>query len=296
MSRNTRFFVVVGVAVLMAALASGGVYFVIMALPPRPVPVPTVDVVASAKRLDAGICVSKDDITIIKWPEQLKPAGTFQKVDDVIGRGLLTAGIENEPITETKVAERGAGCGLPPTISVGMRAMSVKVNEVIGVAGFVTPGTHVDVLVTLQNNSDSIARVVVRNVQVLTAGTRYDEAEAKAQNKAIPSTVVTLMVTPQDAVRITLAQSEGQIMLALRNPLDSGAPESPAIDKGELMGGLTRVTRPVPPVRQVAAGGRRTDGPPPPPPPPPTPPAAKPFVVSCAAGKCENVIPTWAAS
>jgi len=294
MSRNTRFFVVIGVAVLMAALASVGIYFVITAVP-RPVVESTVDVVASAKRLEAGICVSKDDVTVIKWPEKLKPAGTFQNVDDVIGRGLLTAGFENEPITEGKVAQQGAGCGLPPTIDVGMRAMSVKVNEVIGVAGFVTPGTRVDVLVTMQNNSDSLARVVVRNVQVLTAGTKYDEAEAKAKNKAIPSTVVTLMVTPQDAVRITLAQSEGQIMLALRNPLDAGAPESLAINKGDLMGGAaTRPSGPVPAVRPPAAV--RGTGGPPPQPPPAAPLPAKPFVVSCAAGKCEKVVPTWGAS
>ena len=104
-----------------------------------------------------------------------------------------------------------------------MRAISVKVNEVIGVAGFVVPGTRVDVMVTLtgrQQQQESVTRVVVSNVQVLTAGTNFDQEKAK-DGKPIPSTVVTLLVRPEDGERIALAASEGQIMLALRNPLDT---------------------------------------------------------------------------
>ena len=111
-----------------------------------------------------------------------------------------------------------------------MRAISVKVNEVVGVAGFVVPGTRVDVMVTLTNRQaqqDSMTRVVVSNVQVLTAGTRYDQENAK-DGKPIPSTVVTLLVSPEDGERIALAASEGQIMLTLRNPLDT----SPTDDSG----------------------------------------------------------------
>jgi pilus assembly protein CpaB len=115
-----------------------------------------------------------------------------------------------------------------------MRAMSVKVNEVIGVAGFVVPGTKVDVLVTLGGRTDeSMTRTVVSNVQVLTAGTRYDQEKAK-DGEPIPSTVVTLMVTPPDAERIALAQSQGQIMLALRNPLDVEDTETPGVRTANL--------------------------------------------------------------
>jgi len=292
MTRNTRLLIVIGVAVLVAALASVGLYFAVMAAPLHTIEEPTVDIVAAAKRLETGICLSKNDVTLIKWPAKLKPAGTFEKVDEVTGRGLITAGLENEPITENKLAQRDAGCGLPPTISVGMRAMSVKVNEVIGVAGFVTPGTRVDVLVTLQDNNDSMARVVVRNVQVLTAGTRYDEAEAKAQNKAIPSTVVTLMVTPNDAERIALASTEGQIMLALRNPLDKDDPATPGVHKTTLMGLAPLPPRVVPAAQQ---GPRRS--PTPSPPPAPAPPAKAPSTYkNCVSGKCVDQELTWAAS
>ena len=151
--------------------------------------------------------------------------GAFAKVEDVVDRGLIATVEENEPLTAAKLAPLEAGAGLPPSIPPGMRAISVKVNEVVGVAGFVVPGTRVDVMVTLTNRQaqqDSMTRVVVSNVQVLTAGTRYDQENAK-DGKPIPSTVVTLLVTPDDAERIALAASEGQIMLTLRNPLDTAA-------------------------------------------------------------------------
>src|SRR6185369_7925379 len=112
-----------------------------------------------------------------------------------------------------------AGAGLPPTIPAGMRAISVRVNEVVGVAGFVIPGTRVDVLVTLKQGNDTVTRVVVSNVQVLTAGTRYDQDKSK-NGEPIPSSVVTLLLAPADAERVVLASTDGQIMLALRNPLD----------------------------------------------------------------------------
>jgi pilus assembly protein CpaB len=119
-----------------------------------------------------------------------------------------------------------------------MRAMSIKVNEVIGVAGFVVPGTRVDVLVTLthRDKDDSLARVVVENVGVLTAGTRYDQDNAKKEGKPIPSTVVTLMVTPEDSERIALAQTEGQLMLSLRNPLDTKAADTHGVRTSSLFG------------------------------------------------------------
>jgi pilus assembly protein CpaB len=139
----------------------------------------------------------------------------------VLDRGLIATVEENEPLTAAKLAPLEAGAGLPPSIPPGMRAVSVKVNEVVGVAGFVVPGTRVDLMVTLNRHSqDGFTRVVVSNVQVLTAGTRYDQENAK-DGKPIPSTVVTLLVSPEDGERIALAASEGHIMLTLRNPLDT---------------------------------------------------------------------------
>ena len=185
--------------------------------------------------------------------------GSFSSPDTLVGRGLIQPVHANEPLTENKLAPVEAGAGLPPSIPPGMRALSVRVNDVIGVAGFTTPGTRVDVLVTLNRAEGTMSRAVVSNVQVLTAGTLYDQEQSK-DGKAIPSTVVTLMVTPEDAERITLAQSSGAIMLTLRNPLDivptdtrgvrlvslMGAPDDPPVVK--VQNGQARVVARKPPV------------------------------------------------
>src|SRR4029079_641200 len=172
---------------------------------------------------------------------------------------------ENEPLTEAKLAPIGSGAGLPPTITEGMRAISVRVNEVIGVAGFVIPGTRVDVLVTLktpEKGNASETRVVLSNVQVLTAGTRYDQERAPKEGKPIPTTVVTLLLTPEDAEKITLASEEGRIMLALRNPLDTAPTKTEGTRMSALMG------NPSPPPVKVEHGGRTFAKAVPPPAPP----------------------------
>lgn len=141
--------------------------------------------------------------------------------------------------------------------------MSVKVNEVIGVAGFVVPGTRVDVMVTMkQGDKENMSRVVVSNVQVLTAGTRYDQENAQKEGKAIPSTVVTLMVTPEDAERIALAQAEGQLMLSLRNPMDTEPTDTAGVRTAGLFGAPPAPARP--PARLPAQAASRTVVPRPP--------------------------------
>jgi pilus assembly protein CpaB len=227
--------IVVGVAVVTATLASVGVYVAIQRRPIVTTETPSAYVVVAAKPLELGVSLTSDLVRRIAWPARNPIAGSFSKVEDVTNRGLVAAVAENEPITEAKLAPLSSGAGLPPAIRPGMRAISVKVNEVIGVAGFVVPGTKVDVLVTIHEERGSVSRVVVSNVQVLTAGTRYDEAEARKEGKPIPSSVVTLMVTPSDAERIALAASEGQIMLALRNPLDTETTHTPGIRTAGLM-------------------------------------------------------------
>jgi pilus assembly protein CpaB len=193
---------------------------------------------------------------------------------------------ENEPLTDGKLAPVGSGGGLPPSIPNGMRAISVKVNDVIGVAGFVVPGTNVDVVVTLRTGTEgSMSRVVVSNVQVLTAGTRSDQQNAKGGQPAA-SSVVTLMVTPADAERIALAGVEGQIMLMLRNPLDTVPTTTEGIRMASLMG-----QAPPPPVVRKAATSRVL-APPPSPPPPPQESARKVYEVEAirAAKRTEEIV------
>jgi pilus assembly protein CpaB len=241
--------VVVLVAVLLAVVASFGMYRVVAARPVTDVSaVKTVDVVVAQHSLPLGTRLTADHVKLVKWPADTQVPGVFAKVDEVLNRGLIATVEENEPLIAAKLAPLEAGAGLPPSIPEGMRAISVKVNEVIGVAGFVVPGTRVDVMVTLasrQAQQESVTRVVVSNVQVLTAGTRIDQENAK-DGKPIPSTVVTLLVSPEDGERIALAASEGQVMLTLRNPLDTSQTTTSGTRTAALLG-QPAVAAPAPP-------------------------------------------------
>jgi pilus assembly protein CpaB len=236
MNRSTRTLIVLLVAVVVATAASYSVYKAVQRMPVRQVEVAQMQVAVAAAPIRVGTVVTKDMVKLVGWPSSSPVSGSFASADALIGRGAIVSIAENEPITETKLAPKESGGGLPPTIPAGMRAMSVKVNEVIGVAGFAVPGTHVDVLATVgRAQQDSATRTVVSNVLVLTAGTRYDQDAPKQDGKPIPTTVVTLAVLPADAERVALAQAEGEIMLALRNPLDDQPTQTPGIRLAALM-------------------------------------------------------------
>jgi pilus assembly protein CpaB len=271
MDRNTRTLLVVLIAVLTAGGATYGIYRAIQRIPVRQVEVPSTYVVAAAKPITAGTLLTAADLRLVPWPERNQVPGSFTKMDDVVNRGVISDILENEPVTDGKLAPVNAGAGLPPMIPQGMRAISVRVNDVIGVAGFVVPGTRVDVLVTLREGNDAATRLVVSNVQVLTAGTRYEQDKSKSE--PIPTSVVTLLLAPEDASRVVLAASDGQIMLALRNPLDV-APTDRAdariqslfSDRKEPAPAPASVRRSAPRVQQAVV-------------PPPAPEVAKPYVV-----------------
>lgn len=249
---------------VMAGLASFLVYRTIRNLPVREVEVAKVFTVVAARPLTLGTLVSAADVKLLPWPADAPVPGSFTSIDAVASRGVVAPIAENEPLTNNNLGGTGAGAGLPPTIPAGMRAISVRVNEVIGVAGFVVPGTRVDVMVIINQGSGNVARVVVSNVQVLAAGTKFDQEVAK-EGQAMPSSVVTLMVTPEDAERIGLASTEGQVLLTLRNPLDTVATNSPGTRTSGLLGTPEPSAAPVTPVvRRVAAARPAPVAPPPP--------------------------------
>ena len=240
MDRRIRTLIVVGVAVVAAAVASATVYSAVKRIPVREVEVAHTFIVIATRPLSLGTRLTDADVKRISWPASSPLPSSFTGVEEVVGRGLVTAVSENEPILESKLAPRDAGAGLSPAIPPGMRAISVKVNEVIGVAGFAVPGARVDVVATVRHPNDAVARVLVANVPVLTAGTRYDQ-ERSREAKPIPSTVVTLVVTPAQAEKIALAETEGQITLMLRNPIDVAEPLTPGarlarlVDEGTII-------------------------------------------------------------
>src|SRR6266511_3872695 len=161
MSRNARLALVLAVALGAAGAASFVVYRAVSSIPVREVEVASLETVVAAKSIPVGTIVTKEHLRLVPWPARSPVPGSFTAIDAVVNRGAIVEVAENEPLTEAKLAPLGSGGGLPPTIPEGMRAISVRTNEVVGVAGFVIPGTRVDVLVTLKqrnNESEPISR------------------------------------------------------------------------------------------------------------------------------------------
>jgi len=196
-----------------------------------------VDVIVAADDLQVGARVEERDIKIIKIPAADLPPGSPRKRSDVLGHGVIVPISKGEFILPNRLAGENAGSGLPSLIPPGMRAVSVRVNEIVSVAGFVTAGTRVDVLLTgtPAGNAESQTTTVLQNVAVLASGHTLERtATGEAQNSA----VITLLVSPDDAQRLTLASSEGHIQLALRNPLDTKQDEVPASSSRGLYRGV----------------------------------------------------------
>jgi pilus assembly protein CpaB len=253
---RSRIFAVLAIAILAGGGLAYGTYNFMQNQPVQTVQTPTQPVVVAAADLQIGAEVKKEDLTVVDFPAGRAPQGSFSKVTDVVGRGLIVPVVMHEPILNAKLASKEAGAGLPPVIPEGMRAVSVRVNEVIGVAGYVLPGTRVDVVATASptnERADTTSKLILSNVQVLTAGTRMEKDQD--QGKPVQVTVVTLLVAPEQAERLALASTEGKIQLALRNPLDQGAPATPGIKTAALVGSVKAA-----PVRQVATSTRPRAG------------------------------------
>jgi pilus assembly protein CpaB len=245
---RTRVFIVFVFAVTVGGVFAFATYNYVQKQPARTVTIPTKPVVVAAADLDVGAELRRDDVVIINWPANALPAGAISDPNEVIGRGLILPVVQNEPILPLKLASKEAGAGLPPVIPPGLRAVSVRVNEVIGVAGYVLPGTRVDVVATVnpsQKATDVTSKVILTNVQVVAAGTKIDRETDK--NKPTAVTVVTLLVDPEESERLTLAASEGKIQLALRNPLDRETPPTRGIKPAALLAAapMARAARPV---------------------------------------------------
>lgn len=211
------------------ALASGGLagFLALRQLGARAVPgvvresgVNREHLAIAAHDLSIGTVLRGEDIRLIDWPADALPVGYSASASELVGRGLIAPMKANEPFLGTKLAGREAGGGLPILIEKGMRAVSVRVDEVISVAGYVIPGTRVDVLVTVTptvDQANTVTRVVLQNVTVMAAGQTIERDE---EGKPQTVSVVTLLVSPQDGEKLVLAANGGRVQLALRNMVD----------------------------------------------------------------------------
>lgn len=257
----------------VSGLLAGYVALVYVSEEPAPLEAatPSRTALVATRDLPAGAIITREDVKSVTWPGSAVPRGLATQTGDVVGRGLITEVRENEPLLEWKLANREAGGGLPITIPEGMRAVSVRVDEVVGVAGFVLPGTHVDVLATVAPSTDrreTTTRIILQNVRALAADQQHQQ-DINGEPKYV--TVVTLLLTPEEAEVLTLAATEGRIQLALRNTLDAGEISTPGQRIASLVtaGAGTRtssarastprpVRAPSAPVIESYEGGRRT--------------------------------------
>src|ERR1035438_903511 len=178
-----------------------------------------VPVVVAADDIQVGAKVQAQDVLVVTIPAAAVPPGAFSATSKVLGRGAVMPVSKGEFILPSKLAALNAGAGLPSLIPQGMRAVSVRVNDVVSVAGFVQPGTRVDVLATGTQGSgnDRQTTTVLENVAVIAVGKTLDRSSSDAQ----PAPVITLLVSPDDAQKLALVSQEGRIQLSLRNPLDT---------------------------------------------------------------------------
>lgn len=281
MNRN-RLVLIGLVALGLAFFVSFSIYRVLRVAMGSQQATPTTTVVVAAADLPVGTRLEEKDLRLARYPESELPPGAFHSTAEAVGRGVVVPITKNELVMASKLAGENAGAGLPALIPSGMRAVSVKVNDVISVAGFVVAGTRVDVILTGNpgeggGQGNMTTTTVLSNIQVLAAGQKLQKNE---QGEPQQVTVITLMVSPEDAQKLTLASTEGRIQLSLRNPLDTGSDPVPVLKNATLYrmqpgGAPARTERPA---RQFAKSVK-----------PPLPAAPAPYMVEMIRGNERQV-------
>jgi pilus assembly protein CpaB len=231
MNRN-RLLLIGFVALALGAFVSLVVYRNLQSRAGSKVPLGE-EIVVAADDLQVGTKIDEKDIRLAHFPSGDLPTGVFHQKAKVVGRGVVQPIARGEFVLPNKLAGENAGSGLPSLIPPGMRAVSVRVNDTTSVSGFVQPGTRVDVLLTgnPQGSNEQQTTTVLENVAVIATGQRLERNSA---GEAQSAPVVTLLLSPDDAERLTLASTQGHIQLSLRNPLDTEQTEVATVKSNSL--------------------------------------------------------------
>jgi len=269
---DRRFLTVLGVS-LVFALVVASIFYQITARAGGPKktesqqPTETKDIVVASRPLAVGTTIKPADLKIDKIVPTAFPKGAFSKMEEVVDRSVISNILVDEPVLDPRLAPRGSGVGLAPIIPPGMRAVSIRVNDVSGVAGFVLPGMRVDVLVTGRPVAlnDTVTTTCLQNMMILSAGTAM-QPDAKGQ--AIPAPTVTLLADPSQAEILTLANGEGRIQLVLRNGSDQVVVKTPGKELSDLYGFHKAKAEPSAPRPRKSTAASAVAALPPPPPPP----------------------------
>jgi pilus assembly protein CpaB len=219
---NRRLLVILLIALVVASVSSYVIARMIGSRINAAKPLPSAPMIVAAHDIQLGTILAANDIKVVSVTG-IAPQGAITQAKDAIGRGAISNIYNGEPVLDSRLAPLGSGGGLAATIKQGMRACAVRVDEVVGVAGFVTPGSRVDVLVSgvppnSTGNQETQTRTILQNIEVLSAGT---DIQKDASGKPQQVQVVNLLVSPEDAQVLALAANQMKIQLVLRNPLDT---------------------------------------------------------------------------
>jgi pilus assembly protein CpaB len=218
---NQRLLSVLAFAFVVSAGASLLLYRLLSSRVSSQAPPPSSKVIVAAHVLEPGTLIREGDLALADRAGST-PEGTLLKKEEIVGRGVVSTIFGNEPFIENRLAPKGGGAGLAALIPTGMRAVAVRVNEIVGVAGFVVPGMRVDVLISGNPPGNaalgSVTKTLLQNVQVLSAGQNFQK---DVEGKPVSVQVVNLLVTPEQAEMLSLASSQTTIQLVLRNPMDT---------------------------------------------------------------------------
>jgi pilus assembly protein CpaB len=243
---NQRFLTVILFAFAVSAVASFGLYKVVTGRMDSAKPVATTPVVAAARDLPEGSLVKAEDLSIMEWTGPVPPQAIL-KIEDAVGRGVIGQMFAGEPVLASRLAMKGAGAGLAAMIPTGMRAVAVRVNDIVGVAGFVVPGMHVDLIINgvppsgAPAGSGNLAKTLLQDIEVMSAGQNIaKDSEGKPQ----PVQVVNLLVTPDQAEVLSLVTNDTRIQLVLRNPMDRDVAVTSGTSLGKIYAGAMGGARP----------------------------------------------------
>ena len=245
--RNKRFFFVLAGALIFGLLAAVSVTRYLSSAQAY---TKNLNRVAVAKvAIPLGTKIIPEQVMVVQFPPESTPDGAFDSVEKLTGRVAVMNIAPREPITEARLAAEGTAGGLSAVIPEGYRAMTVKVDDVVGISGFIMPGTLVDVVVVIDPAEkammqDPISKIVLQNIKVLANGQNIDKPQDQREANSVKA--VTLLVTPEQAEKLALATSEGKLQLVMRNSIDQGDEQTTGINKRALLGGDRATPQPEP--------------------------------------------------
>ncbi len=245
--RNKRFFIVLGGALVFGLLAAVTVSRYLSSAQAYSKNLNSIAVAKVA--IPLGTKIVAEQITMVQFPKESTPDGAFNSPEKLIGRVAVMNIGAREPISEARLAPEGSAGGLSAAIPEGYRAMTVKVDDVVGISGFIMPGTNVDVVVVIDPDEKSgmqnpISKIVLQNIRVLANGQNIDKPEDQREANSVKA--VTLQVTPEQAEKLALASSEGKLQLVMRNSTDQGDEQTIGINKRTLLSGEQAMPAPEP--------------------------------------------------